>query len=99
MLAAALFVLAAVLALLALLRALQRRLIYLPFPATMPPAATLLAGAREVTLQTVDGIELGAWFLPAGGMSVLVAPGQRRQPLAARATRRDARAPRATERP
>lgn len=88
MLAAALFVLAAVLALLALLWALQRRLIYLPFPATMPPAATLLAGAREVTLQTVDGIELGAWFLPAGGMSVLVAPGNAgnrslRAPLAA----------------
>ena len=67
MLAAALFVLAAVLALLALLWALQRRLIYLPFRRP-PPAATLLAGAREVTLQTVDGIELGAWFLPAGGM-------------------------------
>ena len=88
MLAAALFVLAALLALLALLWALQRRLIYLPFPAAMPPAATLLAGAREVTLQTVDGIELGAWFLPAGGMSVLVAPGNAgnrslRAPLAA----------------
>jgi uncharacterized protein len=88
MLAAALFVLAALLALLALLWALQRRLIYLPFPAAVPPAATLLAGAREVTLQTVDGIELGAWFLPAGGMSVLVAPGNAgnrslRAPLAA----------------
>jgi pimeloyl-ACP methyl ester carboxylesterase len=92
MLAAALFVLSAGGLLLALLWALQRRLIYLPFPATVPPVATVLAGAREVTLRTTDGLELGAWFLaPAegdGGMAVLVAPGNAgnrslRAPLAA----------------
>jgi alpha-beta hydrolase superfamily lysophospholipase len=91
-LAAGLFVLAAVVLLLALLWALQRRLIYLPFPAAVPPAATVLAGAREVTLRTVDGLELGAWFLPHGEpdrhMAVLVAPGNAgnrslRAPLAA----------------
>jgi uncharacterized protein len=88
MLAAAVFVLATLVLLLALVWALQRRLIYLPFPATVPPAATVLPDAREVTLQTEDGLELGAWFVPAGGMAVLAAPGNAgnrslRAPLAA----------------
>jgi hypothetical protein len=34
---------------------LQRRLIYFPFPAQVPPAEAVVAGAREVTLRTVDG--------------------------------------------
>ena len=97
MVAAAVFVLAAAALLLALLWALQRRLIYLPFPADVPPAATLLPGAREVTLRTDDGLELGAWFVPAGepnrGAAVLVAPGNAgnrslRAPLAAALARR-----------
>jgi alpha-beta hydrolase superfamily lysophospholipase len=90
MLAAAVFVLAAAALLLALLWALQRRLIYLPYPADVPPAATLLPGAREVTLRTHDGLELGAWFVPApdAAVAVLVAPGNAgnrslRAPLAA----------------
>jgi fermentation-respiration switch protein FrsA (DUF1100 family) len=97
MLAAAVFVLAAALLLLALLWALQRRLIYLPFPAEVPPAATVLPGAREVTLHTDDDLELGAWFVPGGepvrGAAVLVAPGNAgnrslRAPLAAALARR-----------
>jgi pimeloyl-ACP methyl ester carboxylesterase len=90
MLAAAVFVLAAAALLLVLLWALQRRLIYLPFPADVPPAATLLPAAREVTLRTDDGLELGAWFVPApaAAAAVLVAPGNAgnrslRAPLAA----------------
>ena len=58
---------------------LQRRLIYLPFPAQVPRAVDVLASAREVTLRTADGLELGAWLVPAGepdrGIAVLVANG------------------------
>jgi alpha-beta hydrolase superfamily lysophospholipase len=57
---------------------IQRRLIYLP-SGSVPPAAGVLAGAREVRLETSDGLGLGAWFVPAGrpdrGMAVLVANG------------------------
>jgi fermentation-respiration switch protein FrsA (DUF1100 family) len=97
MFGAVVVVLAAVALLLALLWALQRRLIYLPFPAEVPPAAAVLADAREVTLRTDDGLELGAWFVAAGepdtGMAVLVAPGNAgnrslRAPLAAALARR-----------
>ena len=62
--------------------ALQRQLIYFPDPTPVPPAADVIAGARDVTLHTTDGLELGAWFVPAAGrapgtlgMAVLVAPG------------------------
>jgi pimeloyl-ACP methyl ester carboxylesterase len=77
---------------LVLLWALQRRLIYLPFPRDVPPAAAVLPGAREVTLSTTDGLQLAAWFVApgegGGGMAVLVAPGNAgnrsaRAPLAA----------------
>lgn len=44
----------------------QRRLIYYPSTAPVPPAAEVLRGAREVTLETEDGLALGAWFVPAG---------------------------------
>jgi fermentation-respiration switch protein FrsA (DUF1100 family) len=92
MVAAAVFVLAAAVLLLAALWALQRRLIYLPFPADVPPAAALLPRAREVMLRTDDGVDLGAWFVPAAeparGAAVLVAAGNAgdrsgRAPLAA----------------
>ena len=58
----------------------QRQLIYFPDPTPVPPAADVIAGARDVTLHTTDGLELGAWFVPAAGgedtgMAVLVAPG------------------------
>ena len=60
--------------------ALQRQLIYFPDPTQVPPAGDVIAGARDVTLHTADGLELGAWFVPATGrpdtgMAVLVAPG------------------------
>jgi fermentation-respiration switch protein FrsA (DUF1100 family) len=58
---------------------LQRRLIYFPFPAQVPRAEAVLAGAREVTLWTVDSLALGAWLVGAGeaerGVAVLVANG------------------------
>ena len=64
----------------AMLWALQRQLVYFPDRAPVPPAGDVIAGARDVTLRTADGVELGAWFVPASGpsdtrMAVLVAPG------------------------
>jgi uncharacterized protein len=63
-----------------MLWALQRQLIYFPDARPVPPAADVIAGARDVTLHTADGLELGAWFVPTAGpadtgMAVLVAPG------------------------
>lgn len=67
-----------------MLTALQRQLIYFPDSSPVPPAGDVLDGARDVTLRTSDGLELGAWFVPASaaigigmdtGMAVLVAPG------------------------
>ena len=65
-----------------ILWAVQRQLIYFPDAAQVPPAGEVIPGARDVTLHTDDGLELGAWFLPARGgrsprtpMAVLVAPG------------------------
>jgi alpha-beta hydrolase superfamily lysophospholipase len=58
---------------------LQRRLIYFPSRAQVPRAEAVVAGAREVTLRTVDGLVLGAWLVEAGeperGVTVLVANG------------------------
>jgi pimeloyl-ACP methyl ester carboxylesterase len=57
----------------------QRRLIYFPDGNPVPPAATVVPGARDVVLDTSDGLRLGAWLLepaqPARGIAVLVAPG------------------------
>lgn len=57
----------------------QRRLVYLPSTAAVPPADTVIPGARDVKLRTSDGLELGAWFVPARqpgrGLTVLVANG------------------------
>ena len=75
--------------LLGLLWSQQRRLIYFPSDGPVPPAATVLSGARDVVLRTADGLELGAWYLPGtGGPAVLVLPGNggdraMRAPLAA----------------
>jgi fermentation-respiration switch protein FrsA (DUF1100 family) len=60
--------------------ALQRQLVYVPDASPVPPAGEVVAGARDVTLRTSDGLELGAWFVPAAGrpdtgLAVLVAPG------------------------
>lgn len=59
---------------------IQRRLIYFPDSSKVPPAGRVIDGARDVTLHTSDGLELGAWLVPAGGdvqldIAVLVAPG------------------------
>ncbi|MDN5852614.1 MAG: lysophospholipase, partial [Actinomycetia bacterium] len=65
----------------ALLTALQRQLIYFPDSSAPPPADEVLDGARDVTLHTSDGLDLGAWFVPVAtgvrdrGYAVLVAPG------------------------
>jgi fermentation-respiration switch protein FrsA (DUF1100 family) len=57
----------------------QRRMIYLPDPGPVPPAASVLPGAEDVVLTTADGLRLGAWFVPATGarrgVTVLVANG------------------------
>ena len=61
----------------------QRRLIYFPDAQSVPPAGEVIDGARDVTLHTEDGLDLGAWFVPAAPgprvsdrrMAVLVAPG------------------------
>jgi alpha-beta hydrolase superfamily lysophospholipase len=70
---------AVVVVLLFLLWAFQRHLIYLPSTAEVGPAGAAIPGARDVVLQTSDGLELGAWFVPAEepdrGLSVLVANG------------------------
>lgn len=73
-------VVALVVGVLLVLTTVQRRLIYFPDPTPVPPAAEILGGARDVSLQTSDGLELGAWFVPADpaadlGMAVLLAPG------------------------
>jgi pimeloyl-ACP methyl ester carboxylesterase len=59
---------------------LQRQLIYYPDASDVPPAGDVLPGARDVTLEAADGLELGAWYLPADpardtGLAVLMAPG------------------------
>lgn len=56
----------------------QRSLIFLPDRRQPPPVAEVLPSARDVTFPTADGLELGAWYLPAlaaGGPTVLVAQG------------------------
>jgi uncharacterized protein len=53
-----------------LLWVFQRRLLYFPTQ-TVPPAASVLPGAEEVTFDTADGLRLRGWFVPArpGGPS------------------------------
>lgn len=75
----AVLVIALVGILIAVLWALQRRLIYLPSRGLVPRAGGVIAGARDVTLETSDGLSLHAWFVPArgsdDGVTVLVANG------------------------
>jgi fermentation-respiration switch protein FrsA (DUF1100 family) len=61
-----------------LLWAFQRSLIYLPDGGPVAPVESVLPGAREVVLETADGLELGAWFRPGkepDAPAVLVANG------------------------
>ncbi|MFD3688025.1 alpha/beta hydrolase [Nocardiopsis sp. NPDC058631] len=69
----------------------QRSLVYVPLGGTPPPADTVIPGAEDVLLTTEDGLELGAWLVPARGAdrdaAVLVASGnagnrESRAPLA-----------------
>jgi len=67
-------------ALIGLLWAFQRQLIYYPDTTALPPAGEVIPGARDVTLHTSDDLELDAWFVPARKttdtrMAVLLAPG------------------------
>jgi uncharacterized protein len=63
----------------AVIWALQRRLIYYPSSGPVPEAHTVIDGATDVMLQTSDGLALGAWFVPpeapSNDMTVLVANG------------------------
>jgi uncharacterized protein len=66
--AAILLVVVAVLAAsVGLLWAFQRHLIYLPSPGPVPPAASVLPGAEDVSFQTADGLRLRGWFVPPVG--------------------------------
>jgi pimeloyl-ACP methyl ester carboxylesterase len=76
----------------ALLWLFQRRLIYLPDTSAVPAADEVLPAAQDVTLMTSDGLDLGAWYVPAGDgrrdVTVMVANGNGgnragRAPLAA----------------
>ena len=64
-------------------------------PIVPPSAGTVLAGAREVTMRTEDGLELGAWSVPPTGADRKPdragAAGQRRLAAVARAAGRPAR--------
>lgn len=72
----ALIVAAVLILLLGLLWVFQRRLIYLPDRGPVPPAASVLPGARDVTLTTRDGLRLAAWYVPGDGdVTVLVTGG------------------------
>jgi hypothetical protein len=65
--------------LVALLWVFQRQLVYFPSRGPLPPAATFVAGARDVELRTSDGLRLGAWLVPPQApdreVAVLVAHG------------------------
>lgn len=59
--------------------ALQRRLIYYPSQGPVPAARAVIDGARDVTLETSDGLSLAGWLVPARDpgrrVTVLVANG------------------------
>jgi uncharacterized protein len=61
--------------LVALMWSQQRRLIYFPSPGPVPSAASVLPNGRDVSLETEDGIRLGAWYFPGGRTAVLVCNG------------------------
>jgi hypothetical protein len=72
-------ILTLVVVLLGTLWVFQRRLIYLPSPGAVPPSSTVLTGATDVTLETTDGLKLGAWLVapsaPDRRVAVIVANG------------------------
>ncbi len=69
------FLVGAVTIALALAWVLQRRMIYFPRLRDVPPAATALEGAEDVTFETADGLRLDGWFAApteSTGATVLV---------------------------
>ena len=60
-----LVVVAVLAAALGLLWLFQRRLLYFPTPGPVPPAASVLPGAEDVTFEIADGLRLAGWFVPA----------------------------------
>jgi uncharacterized protein len=60
---------AAIVLVLAVVWLFQRRLIYFPLHVPVPPAASVLPTAEEVSFQTEDWLPLGGWFVPALGAS------------------------------
>ena len=60
-----LVVVAVLAAALGLLWLFQRRLLNFPTPGPVPPAASVLPGAEDVTFETADGLRLAGWFVPA----------------------------------
>ena len=60
-----LVVVAVLAAALGLLWLFQRRLLYFPSPGPVPPAASVLPEAEDVTFETADGLRLAGWFVPA----------------------------------
>src|SRR6266540_3408251 len=58
---------AVMLVLVALAWLFQRRLIYLPTPGRVPPAAAILHAGQDVAFDTADGLRLAGWFVPAAG--------------------------------
>lgn len=74
-----------------LMWSLQRRFIHFPDTSGVPSATSVIPGAKDVRLHTRDGLELGAWHVPARPprreVTVLVANGNagdrsQRAPLA-----------------
>ena len=59
-----LVVVALLLAPIGLLWAFQHRLVYFPSPGPVPPAASVLPGAADVSFATADGLRLAGWFVP-----------------------------------
>src|SRR3984893_8320723 len=83
---------AAIAVLLAVVWLCQRRLIYFPGSQDVPPVASILPGAEEISFDTPDGLRLSGWFAPStvtvAGATVLVFNGNAgdrssRAPLAA----------------
>lgn len=59
-----------------LLWSTQRFLLFRPDRSEVAPADSFVAGARDVSVTTADGLRLTAWFVPPRcGATVLVAPG------------------------
>src|SRR4029453_1084256 len=50
----------------------HRPLIYPPSPGPVPPAASVLPGAEDVSFETADGLRLQGWFVPPTPVAIPV---------------------------